>query len=104
MVIAKDDDPPAASPAEAYRIDKREVRRAFNAAAGSYEQNAVLQARVEDNCLERLNLIKPVPQRVLVMVLPPFHQNKYALQPLADPARRSKILRTGPKYPGRSAW
>ena len=65
MAIAKDDDVPATNPADAYRIDKREVRRAFNAAAGSYERNAVLQARVEDNCLERLNLIKRNPQRVL---------------------------------------
>ena len=64
-MMANDRDADAAGEVDRYRIDKGEVRRAFDAAAATYERNAVLQARVEDHCLERLDLIKRVPSRVL---------------------------------------
>lgn len=46
-------------------IDKRQARRAFERAANSYDQAAVLQREVADRILERLDYIKPVPERLL---------------------------------------
>lgn len=50
---------------DAYRIDKRQVRRSFERAAASYDQVAVLQRTVADRMAERLQLIKHQPQVVL---------------------------------------
>jgi malonyl-CoA O-methyltransferase len=48
-----------------FLIDKREVRRAFSRAAGSYDAVAVLQREVCGRMLERLDYIKLQPQRIL---------------------------------------
>ncbi len=48
-----------------FEIDKREVRRAFSAAAQSYDASAVLQREVCIRMLEHLDYIKLAPQRIL---------------------------------------
>lgn len=45
----------------AYEVDRSAVRAAFNRAAEGYEKAAVLQGRVRDELLERLNLVKLEP-------------------------------------------
>ncbi|MGH8212348.1 MAG: malonyl-ACP O-methyltransferase BioC [Rhodanobacteraceae bacterium] len=49
----------------AYRIDHRQVRRAFARAARSYEQNDALQRAVQSRLLERLDYYEATPQCVL---------------------------------------
>ena len=49
----------------AFEIDKRALRRAFNRAASSYDTAAVLQREVCSRMLERLDYIKYKPTRVL---------------------------------------
>ncbi len=44
-----------------YRVDKREVRRSFDAAAPRYEAVAVLQREVGQRLLERLELVRIEP-------------------------------------------
>ena len=46
-------------------LDRDLVRRSFSRAAVHYEQTAVLQREVGDQLLERLELLKTPPQRVL---------------------------------------
>lgn len=46
-------------------LDKRQVRRAFDRAAHSYDQAAVLQRQIADELLDRLGIIKFEPQIVL---------------------------------------
>jgi malonyl-CoA O-methyltransferase len=48
-----------------FEIDPREVRRAFDHAAASYDAHAVLQREVCDRLLERLDFMKLQPERVL---------------------------------------
>ena len=48
-----------------YRLDKSKVRRAFDQAAAGYAQVAVLQREVGIRLVERLDLIKSIPSRVL---------------------------------------
>ncbi|QNM96098.1 malonyl-ACP O-methyltransferase BioC [Chitinimonas koreensis] len=50
---------------EAFYTDKRQVRRAFDRAAASYDGAAVLQREVADRMLERLELVKLEPGRML---------------------------------------
>ena len=45
--------------------DKRQARRSFESAAGGYDRAAVLQREVGERLLERLDLVKLQPQRVL---------------------------------------
>ncbi|KAB7624431.1 malonyl-ACP O-methyltransferase BioC [Alkalilimnicola sp. S0819] len=45
--------------------DKRWVSRSFAAAAGSYDEVAVLQREVADRLLERLELVRLSPERIL---------------------------------------
>jgi malonyl-CoA O-methyltransferase len=45
--------------------DKRQARRSFESAAGCYDQAAVLQREVGERLLERLDLMKLQPERVL---------------------------------------
>ena len=47
------------------RIDKRLMRRAFERAAQTYDQAAVLQREVSQRLLERLDLVKLTPSTVL---------------------------------------
>ncbi len=47
------------------RIDKRQMRRAFERAAYSYDQAAVLQREISQRLLERLDLVKLAPATVL---------------------------------------
>jgi len=46
-------------------IDRRQVRRSFSRAAGSYDDADVLQTEVRDRLLERLDWIRLEPRRVL---------------------------------------
>jgi malonyl-CoA O-methyltransferase len=46
-------------------IDRRQVRRSFSRAAGSYDGADVLQTEVRDRLLERLDWIQLQPRRVL---------------------------------------
>lgn len=69
-------------------IDKQQARRAFERAADSYDQAAVLQREVADRILERLNYIKPVPERLLDVGC----GTGYTLQSLAR------------RYPGCEIW
>jgi malonyl-CoA O-methyltransferase len=46
-------------------IDKRRARRAFEQAAGSYDSAAVLQREIGGRLLERLDLVRLQPRRVL---------------------------------------
>jgi malonyl-CoA O-methyltransferase len=48
-----------------FRLDPRQVRRAFGRAARSYEQHDVLQREVQKQLLERLDFYLEQPQRVL---------------------------------------
>lgn len=48
-----------------YRVDKRQVRAAFERAAPNYDAVAVLQREVGNRMLERLQLIRIKPQRIL---------------------------------------
>jgi len=48
-----------------FEIDKREVRRAFSKAAAHYDATAVLQREVCSRMLERLEIIKLQPRRIL---------------------------------------
>lgn len=48
-----------------YQVDKRLVRKAFDQAAPSYDENAVLQKEVALRLLERLELIKQKPGRII---------------------------------------
>jgi len=48
-----------------YEIDKREVRRAFSKAAGTYDAAAVLQREVCTRMLEKLEVIRVQPARLL---------------------------------------
>lgn len=47
------------------RLDKKQVRRAFERAADSYDEAAVVQRRMTDELMERLEMIKVAPERVL---------------------------------------
>jgi malonyl-CoA O-methyltransferase len=49
----------------AYRIDHRQVRRAFERAAASYEQNDALQRTVQSRLFERFDYYEGTPQYVL---------------------------------------
>ena len=51
--------------AEDFRLDKAAVRRRFDRAATGYETHAILQRRVEQECLERLEQIALTPDAVL---------------------------------------
>lgn len=46
-------------------LDRLRIRRAFSKAASAYEQTALLQAQVGDLLLERLQVLKPEPLRIL---------------------------------------
>ena len=48
-----------------FEIDKREVRRAFSKAASTYDAAAVMQREVCMRMLEKLDVIKLQPQRLL---------------------------------------
>jgi len=47
------------------RLDKRRVARSFDAAAGDYDQNAALQNEVGSRLVERLDLMRIDPTRIL---------------------------------------
>lgn len=49
----------------AFRFDRKQVRRAFERAAVSYEQNDALQRRVQSRLLERLDYYEGTPACVL---------------------------------------
>lgn len=48
-----------------YHMDKARVRASFDRAASSYDAAAVLQAEVRSRMLERLDLVKIAPKRIL---------------------------------------
>lgn len=48
-----------------YRLDRRRVRASFDRAARQYDEAAVLQHEVCDRLLERLDVVKLAPERIL---------------------------------------
>lgn len=48
-----------------YAIDKRQIADSFNRAAAHYDEVAILQRRVGEQLLERLDLVKLSPQAIL---------------------------------------
>jgi len=50
---------------ELHQLDKRQVRRSFDAAAERYDEVAVLQREVGQRIVDRLDLVKLVPQVIL---------------------------------------
>lgn len=48
-----------------YEIDKRQVRRSFEAAVASYDEAAVLQKEVNDRLCERLDYIRIQPEVII---------------------------------------
>lgn len=50
---------------EKNRIDKQQMRRAFEKAAATYDEVAVLQHEIGDRVIERLGYIKYKPRRIL---------------------------------------
>ena len=48
-----------------YFLDKRQLRNAFERAAASYDQAAVLQREISDRMFARLDFIKYLPARIL---------------------------------------
>lgn len=51
--------------ADNYRLDKQQARLAFERAAATYDEAAALQSEVGDRMLERLDLVRLQPTRVL---------------------------------------
>jgi len=51
--------------AEPWRLDRRALRRAFDAASSGYDAAAVLQARVREELLSRLALVRLAPRVVI---------------------------------------
>jgi malonyl-CoA O-methyltransferase len=51
--------------AEEFRLDKREVRRAFERAAAGYDAHAVLQREISDRLMQRLDYLKLAPSLIL---------------------------------------
>lgn len=47
------------------QLERQQIRRAFNRAAAVYDDSAVLQKEVGERLLERLDLLKMQPQRIL---------------------------------------
>lgn len=56
--------PPRTDP-ESFALDKRRLRTHFARAAGTYDGAAVLQREIADRMLDRLDVVKQVPQAVL---------------------------------------
>ncbi len=52
-------------PIDEYTLERRAIRRAFDRASATYAQAAVVQAEIRARLLERLDLVKLQPQRVL---------------------------------------
>jgi len=50
---------------DAYQLDKRLIRESFDRAAAGYDEVALLQREVGQRLLERLDLIKLQPQRII---------------------------------------
>ncbi len=48
-----------------YQLDKRLIRESFDRAASSYDEVAILQSEIGQRLLERLDLIKLEPQRII---------------------------------------
>jgi malonyl-CoA O-methyltransferase len=72
---------------DAYRIDKRRVRQAFDRAAPDYDTHAALQQEVQRRLLERLDWIRLDPRRVIDLGCGPGG----ALQPLARRYRKARV-------------
>ncbi|HYP66664.1 MAG TPA: malonyl-ACP O-methyltransferase BioC [Thiobacillaceae bacterium] len=51
--------------AEEFRLDKRELRRAFERAAAEYDAHAALQREICDRLTQRLDYLKLAPVRIL---------------------------------------
>ncbi|TVQ91951.1 MAG: malonyl-[acyl-carrier protein] O-methyltransferase BioC [Chromatiaceae bacterium] len=70
------------------QIDKRAARRAFTAAAASYDQVAVLQREIATRMLERLDYVRLQPDTVLDLGC----GTGFALDGLARRYRRARLL------------
>jgi malonyl-CoA O-methyltransferase len=54
-----------AAPLDKYQLDMRALRRAFDRASKTYADSAVVQSELRARLIERLDLVKLAPQRVL---------------------------------------
>lgn len=54
-----------APPPDEYSLDSRSVRRAFDRASDDYSAHAIVQAEIRSRLIERLDLVKLQPARVL---------------------------------------
>ena len=72
----------------AFRLDRRGVRRAFDRASQRYDAAAVLQKRVREDLLERLDLVRIAPAVVLDLGAGTGH----ATQALKRRYRRAQVL------------
>ncbi len=72
---------------DVFQIDKRKVRAAFDAAAEDYGRHAVLQQEVRARLLERLDLVRLQPRRVIDLGCGPGE----SLRPLARRYRKARV-------------
>jgi malonyl-CoA O-methyltransferase len=56
---------PSSPPLDEYWLDPRAVRRAFDRASATYAQAAIVQGEIRTRLLERLDVVKLQPERVL---------------------------------------
>ena len=71
-----------------YRLDKQRVRRSFDRAAARYDEAAVLQREVADRMLERMELIRLRPERILDIGA----GTGYCTQALRERYRKAEIV------------
>ena len=99
------------------RIDVARVRRAFSRAAPAYDAIATLQHQVEAELLDRLDLLKEAPQRILDVGAGPgrasaamrkrFPKSEVIALDLALPMLREAKSRAGwwkARSPTKSMW
>ena len=78
----------ATAPPDPWRLDHAALRRAFDRASGGYDAAAVLQARVREELLARLALVKLAPHVVLDLGCGTGH----AAQALKRRYRRATVI------------
>jgi malonyl-CoA O-methyltransferase len=79
-------------PPDAFVLDRRAVRGAFDRASGTYDAAAVLQTRVRDELLSRLDLIRITPEVVVDLGCGTGH----GARPLKDRYRGAMVVAVDP--------
>ena len=70
------------------QLDKRQIRRAFSRAAKSYDDAAILQRRIADELIQRLELVRLQPRRILDLGC----GTGYAARKLKRHYRRAEVI------------